>query len=537
MRQAIDRLGAAAGIRREERVVAGRVGGAVWIIGALTIIALALILPAAKRHETVLLALGCAGCLWGFCSAALIDYTRVPRWTFHASTIAGTAAIAIAIALSGGARSPAWACLFYVVVFAGFFLRPAAAATYFMVCAAIQALTVFEASPGSRAEGIAALAVSAPAFIVLGGAIVIGRRYMWELSLRAERLAAGHAALRHVATAAVGGEADHFYEVVAEEAGRLLDAGAAAILRLDSPREMTIVGAWGRDGAPTYGPGARFPVVPGTDTDRALSLGRPVRASGLDPVSSVGPPSPHSRVVAPINVAGKTWGVLAAAVAVAGSRRDGLSSEHEQRLKEFGDLIATAITSIEDRAELQARAATDPLTGLANHRTFRERLSSDLARYRRHETPVSIAVIDVDRFKQVNDHGGHEAGDEMLLRVARCLAEVAREEDTLARVGGDEFAWILPETPSEQALAAVERARQAIARVGVAGQRVTVSAGICDTDATDDPAELFRLADRALYRSKHGGRDQAWVYELGVARGLVQEGGDEVAEEVSARAS
>jgi diguanylate cyclase (GGDEF)-like protein len=525
MKRVIEKLHGVAGLRREERVIAGRVGGAVWMIGALTIVALALVLPAARRHETALLALGGAGLLWGLVSVVLIDYTRVSRWLFHASTIAGAGSIAAAIALSGGARSPAWACLFYVVVYAAFFLRPTAAAAYFAACVAIQALTVLELAPGARAEGLAALAVSAPAFIVLGGAIVLGRRYMWSLRLQAERLAAAQGALRRVATAAVRGEDERFYEVVAQEAGRLLDAGSAAILRLDAPREMTIVGAWNRDGAPTYPCGAKFPVVPGSDTDRALSLGRPVRGAELGLVTSGGPVGHRSRVVAPINVAGKTWGVLAAAVAVAEPRRDGLSSEHERRLTEFGDLIAAAVTSIEDRAELQARAATDPLTGLANHRTFREQLSSDLARHRRHESPVSIAVIDVDRFKQVNDCGGHEAGDEMLVRVARCLAAHAREEDTLARVGGDEFAWILPETPGEQALAAVERARQAIARVGVAGQRITVSAGICDSGATDDPAELIRLADRALYRSKHGGRDQAWLYEL------------ELAEEVAAPAS
>ena len=121
-------------------------------------------------------------------------------------------------------------------------------------------------------------------------------------------------------------------------------------------------------------------------------------------------------------------------------------------------------------------------------------------------------MIDVDRFKLINDAGGHEAGDEMLVRVAQCLTEAARAEDMLARVGGDEFAWILPETGGEEALLAVERARAAMAAPGGELAPATLSVGICDTRHTEDPAELVRLADRALYSSKEQGRDQARLY-------------------------
>src|SRR5947209_18557394 len=115
-------------------------------------------------------------------------------------------------------------------------------------------------------------------------------------------------------------------------------------------------------------------------------------------------------------------------------------------------------------------------------------------------------MIDVDRFKLVNDIGGHEAGDEMLIRVARCLSEATRAEDTLARVGGDEFAWILPETEAEEARHAVERAREAIAGAAQRLPRVTISAGNWDSRWTSNPTELVRLADRALYSSKENGR-------------------------------
>ena len=95
---------------------------------------------------------------------------------------------------------------------------------------------------------------------------------------------------------------------------------------------------------------------------------------------------------------------------------------------------------------LAVQASSDPLTGLANHRVLQQRLAAEVGRSVRHGRPLSVAVIDVDHFKQINDVGGHEIGDEMLVRVARCLAKLARAEDTLGRAGGDEFTWVLPET-------------------------------------------------------------------------------------------
>src|SRR5205823_4275647 len=130
----------------------------------------------------------------------------------------------------------------------------------------------------------------------------------------------------------------------------------------------------------------------------------------------------------------------------------------------------------------------------------------------------------IDHFKQANDVCGHEAGDAMLVRVARCLSSLARAEDTLGRAGGDEFAWILPETTREQALVAVERARRMIAATTHQPYRITLSAGICDTSVTDDPSELLHFADGALYWSKAHGRNQCWIYDPSVVAELsVQE--------------
>jgi diguanylate cyclase (GGDEF)-like protein len=508
MNRVVAGVRSAGAIRREERVAAGRVGAVVWVIASASVIGLALALPASEEHRTVLLLMGLSGCAWGAFSGLVLDYSRLPVCLIHLSTAAGTAAIAVAIGLSGGARSPAWVCLFYVVVFAGYFLEPQAAAAYFAACVAVVLIVALGASSSAQADGTASLVVAAPAFVMLGAAIVVGKRYMWSLRRHAEQLAAEQGALRRVATAVVSGEpAEHFYRLVSVEAGHLLGASGAAVLRLEDTSETTVLGSWSEDPDRRYAPGARFPMAGDSDLAKALFDGHTARI--LRPVAggSVARLGYASSLVAPIKVGGRMWGFLA----VVSVSPEALTSEHEARLTEFGNLIATSITNIEDRATLTAQAATDPLTGVGNHRTFHDRLTADLARARRYGTPMSVAMIDVDRFKLVNDVGGHEAGDEMLIRVARCLSDAARAEDTLARVGGDEFAWILPETSGEEAVVAVQRAREAISDVADL-PRVTISAGVCDSSWTADPSELVRLADRALYSSKHHGRDQIRLY-------------------------
>src|SRR5205823_1859017 len=122
------------------------------------------------------------------------------------------------------------------------------------------------------------------------------------------------------------------------------------------------------------------------------------------------------------------------------------------------------------------------------------------------------------------DLGGHEAGDEILVQVADCLSDQARAEDILGRFGGDEFAWVMPETTQEQALVAVERMRRLITLTSSRRQRITLSAGICDTRVTSRPVELINHADGALYWSKIHGRNRAWIYDQTVSGELSASG-------------
>ena len=161
-------------------------------------------------------------------------------------------------------------------------------------------------------------------------------------------------------------------------------------------------------------------------------------------------------------------------------------------------------------------AATDPLTGLANQRTFQDGLRAELSRARRHGTPLAVALVDVDDFKEVNDTCGHAVGDRVLTTIAELLRSALRSEDLLARIGGDEFAVVLPASDATAAAAALERARRRIARAQVAeGATVSISVGICDTAHATDAEALQRRADGALYVSKESGRNRVSAWDPG----------------------
>jgi len=182
--------------------------------------------------------------------------------------------------------------------------------------------------------------------------------------------------------------------------------------------------------------------------------------------------------------------------------------------------------------ELEARyqmklaegALHDPLTGLYNRRHLDERLSSELAAAQRHRRPVSILMIDVDHFKNVNDAHGHLAGDEALKMVAFVLRGAVRKEDVLARYGGEEFVVVARETALDGARALAERIRGAVERSTCAWQErdlgVTVSIGIAVSVGLArfvpgrTEREVLEAADRALYLAKQEGRNRVVVVSL-----------------------
>ncbi|QTP58841.1 sensor domain-containing diguanylate cyclase [Billgrantia antri] len=166
--------------------------------------------------------------------------------------------------------------------------------------------------------------------------------------------------------------------------------------------------------------------------------------------------------------------------------------------------------------ELEELSYQDGLTGVANRRLLDSSLEAEWASARRNGHPLSFIMLDIDCFKQYNDHYGHLAGDDCLRRIAHILgSSILRPRDLLARFGGEEFALVLPETDLEAAREVAERCRAAISdaaiphRASDISHLVTVSMGVATaTPVSGTPASLIEQADRRLYRAKQDGRDR-----------------------------
>jgi diguanylate cyclase (GGDEF)-like protein len=176
----------------------------------------------------------------------------------------------------------------------------------------------------------------------------------------------------------------------------------------------------------------------------------------------------------------------------------------------LGDQLAVGLSHIRDYTEKTHQALRDPLTGIYNRRVLQDALTREMLRARREGGRLALAMLDIDDFKSINDVHGHNAGDEVLRRVAACGREVVRPGDTFARIGGEEFALLTPGAGAEEALLVAERLRVAVAALDVLpGRGVTVSAGLAawPVDAVDEDA-LRRAADEALYRAKAAGKNR-----------------------------
>jgi diguanylate cyclase (GGDEF)-like protein/putative nucleotidyltransferase with HDIG domain len=498
-----------------ERQVAGRVGGALWMIAAIATIAL----PFFPQVTTPLWPwpiLWTAGALtWGTTAAFVIDWGRTPRWLLPTASFAAVVVIAAITAVTGGVDSPARLYIVFALVYAGCFLSVPQAAAMAVACAGTWALPVV----GHRGwpPALGELAMALPIFAVTGGILIVGRRLLATMYANAHRLSEEHHALRSIATAvAAARPTEQICCLAAEEAAALLRADGGAILRCDPDDQLQAIGTWQRPGIGAgVPPGARFPVVPGSPVAVIRGEARSIwiddsRKPGEYRSATLAANGMLSFAGTPIHVRGRLWGVLVVSGRVPGT----FPADVEAHLAEFAELIGMAVANTEEVARLEADATTDPLTGLANHRAFQERLRAEVARARRHERPVAVALVDLDDFKGVNDAGGHAIGDQVLRAVAATLREHLRAEDVLARVGGDEFAVLLPDATAVDAAAALERARRTIEAAPLpAGARLSISVGVCDIAHAASAQELARYADGALYWSKEHGRNRVSVYD------------------------
>jgi len=187
--------------------------------------------------------------------------------------------------------------------------------------------------------------------------------------------------------------------------------------------------------------------------------------------------------------------------------------------------LATLLQRSFWHAHLLSEARADSKTGLLNAATWEREAGAEVARAIRTSSPLAVALLDLDRFKRINDSHGHLFGDEVLRRVARGMSEVLRDYDLAGRFGGEEFVMLLPQIRATDALRIAERVRAHIAGLSICtgnGERVpvTVSIGVAALDAgsSRELAELLAAADAALYRAKADGRDQVQMFST--SRGL-----------------
>lgn len=180
-----------------------------------------------------------------------------------------------------------------------------------------------------------------------------------------------------------------------------------------------------------------------------------------------------------------------------------------QRIKEM-ERETVELKSRLDAA--QQKATYDSLTGLPNRQALDDRLAEEIARAKRYGKPLSIAVWDIDFFKNINDTFGHKSGDKALIIIAKLLSKFCRETDFVARFGGEEFVTLLPETEAKNALLVVDKLRAIVERSGFKANgenvSITLSCGLTQYVEGDTNESLFVRADGALYQAKQGGRNQ-----------------------------
>lgn len=157
-------------------------------------------------------------------------------------------------------------------------------------------------------------------------------------------------------------------------------------------------------------------------------------------------------------------------------------------------------------------ATTDPLTGLHNRRSMADLATYEIVQRKRHGEPLSVVLADIDHFKQINDRHGHEVGDEVLVAISLALQEAVREQDSIARWGGEEFLILMPQASLEQARMVAERLREQVSqmRFEAHGQpfKVTLTLGVSGHRMDEALDQVINRADTALYQGKRDGRDQ-----------------------------
>lgn len=240
---------------------------------------------------------------------------------------------------------------------------------------------------------------------------------------------------------------------------------------------------------------------------RILDCERLARTPGM-------PEDQKQHLSIPIHASGAPVGILN--LVIHSDRQ--FNSAEIRLLSALGDQFGGAIERARLFKEVHKLATTDGLTGLPNRRHFFNMLNKELDRSVRYKHPISLAMLDIDYFKQVNDTFGHLAGDSVLQTIAKTCQETIRKTDVIGRFGGEEIVILMPETTQQSAQRAMERLRRKVELLEINTQRgtarVTISAGMTFIISGERiaPEKFLDRADQALYRAKENGRNRIWVW-------------------------
>lgn len=228
---------------------------------------------------------------------------------------------------------------------------------------------------------------------------------------------------------------------------------------------------------------------------------------------------PRSAVFCPLLLAGRVLGVLT----LQSYHEDAYNSNHVDIIRALASYMAIALNNSQQSEslkitarELELLSKTDPLTGLYVRRHIIEKMEEEYRRYQRYGKVFTLMIVDIDYFKRVNDVYGHSCGDHVLVEVSEQMKQMLRQQDCLARWGGEEFLVLLPETNAENAAILAERLRSIIAETEYQFQnstlKITLSFGLSEIDSTATIDALIMRADNALYESKRKGRNRVEVF-------------------------
>ena len=285
-----------------------------------------------------------------------------------------------------------------------------------------------------------------------------------------------------------------------EAAGALEDADAALVMLPDAQGGKPLVATLGL----SVEEAERHAITGPPDGRLARSITMSYTYPELEREPKPGEGVIHAGLAVPLPGDSSTLGYLTVF-----TRRNGhdYSDEDVRQLETLALRAGPAIENARRFREARQLADLDALTGLHNRRYFHETLARECARAHRYERKLALIVFDLDDFKEINDRIGHLAGDTVLAEAAERVRDVVRTADIACRVGGDEFAVILPESSLEDADQLYRRIQNAISSKPLGqGGKLFLSAGVAELRAEDDPVAFFQRANDALYRAKEAGK-------------------------------